>query len=125
MEARTRKQIATDFLTLVASGKVRQAYDRHIGRGFRHHNPYFRGTAQSLMDGMQKNAEEHPGKTLKVHRALEDGDCVSVFSEAHLTPGDRGMALVHIFRFEAERIVELWDVGQPVPEDAVNEHGMF
>jgi hypothetical protein len=28
------------------------------------------------------------------------------------------------FRFEGERIVELWD-GQPVPEESVNQNGMF
>lgn len=38
---------------------------------------------------------------------------------------DLGTALVHIFRFEDDRIVELWDLGQPVPEDSPNENGMF
>jgi len=125
MPAQTRKQIATEFLTLAAAGKVRQAYDKHIGRGFRHHNPYFRGDAHSLMEGMRQNAEANPGKTFKVHRALEDGDYVAVFSEVHMKPEDRGVALVHTFRFEGEHIAELWDIGQPVPENAANENGMF
>ena len=64
-------------------------------------------------------------KTLKVQRALEDGIYVAVFSEVHMKPGDLGVGVVHMFRFEGERIVELWDVGQPVPAKAVNEHGMF
>jgi predicted SnoaL-like aldol condensation-catalyzing enzyme len=40
-------------------------------------------------------------------------------------PDDRGGALVHIFRFHGDRVVELWDIGQPVPEDSPNENGMF
>jgi hypothetical protein len=38
---------------------------------------------------------------------------------------DRGAALVHVFRFEGDRIAELWDIGQPVPEHSVNAAGMF
>jgi hypothetical protein len=33
--------------------------------------------------------------------------------------------VVHICRFDGARIVELWDVGQPVPEHSVNALGMF
>ncbi len=35
------------------------------------------------------------------------------------------MALVHIFHFKGDRIDELWDIGQPVPQDCPNQHGMF
>jgi hypothetical protein len=40
-------------------------------------------------------------------------------------PGDNGAAVVHTFRFEGDRIAELWDIGQPVPADSVNDNGMF
>jgi predicted SnoaL-like aldol condensation-catalyzing enzyme len=33
--------------------------------------------------------------------------------------------VIHIFRFEEDRIVELWDVGQEIPEDSPNDNGMF
>jgi hypothetical protein len=36
-----------------------------------------------------------------------------------------GVAVVHIFRFEGERIAELWDVGPPVPAENPNTVGMF
>jgi predicted SnoaL-like aldol condensation-catalyzing enzyme len=32
---------------------------------------------------------------------------------------------MHLFRFEGSRIAELWDVGQSVPEESVNDYGMF
>ena len=35
------------------------------------------------------------------------------------------VATIHLFRIEAGRIVELWDVGQPAPADSPNEHGLF
>jgi predicted SnoaL-like aldol condensation-catalyzing enzyme len=35
------------------------------------------------------------------------------------------IAVVHLFRFEAGKIAELWDVGQAQPEQMVNQIGMF
>jgi hypothetical protein len=35
------------------------------------------------------------------------------------------IAAVHIFRFEQDRIVELWDVAQPLSKDSPNQNGMF
>jgi hypothetical protein len=32
---------------------------------------------------------------------------------------------VHIFRFAGDRVVELWDVAQPLPADSPNENGAF
>jgi hypothetical protein len=68
-------------MSLVASGKVQEAYDRHVSGNFRHHNPYLRGDAQSLRTAM--------------------ADRVAVFSCIRQNASDRGGAAVHIFRFEA------------------------
>lgn len=125
MATQSRKEAAIEFLTLVASGDVREAYQQYVGKGFRHHNPYFRGDAASLMEAMEQNAAKNPNKEFEVQRALQDGDHVAVLSRVRQTPGDRGGAVVHIFRFEGDRIVEFWDIGQAVPENNVNENGMF
>jgi predicted SnoaL-like aldol condensation-catalyzing enzyme len=125
MGSQSLKDAAVEFLTLAATGRVREAYARHAGSEFRHHNPYFRGDAESLMVAMEENAAQNPDKVLEVQMALEDGDRVAVFSRVRQRPDDRGGAVVHIFRFEGNRISELWDVGQAVPEESVNENGMF
>lgn len=125
MKTKSRKEAAVDFLTTVASGRVREAYDTHVGAGFRHHNPYFPGDAHSLKAAMAENASKNPNKVFNVKLALEDGDHVAVFSHVRQNPSERGGAVVHIFRFEKDRIVEFWDVGQPLPETSPNENGMF
>ena len=125
VEKGSHKDAAISFLQLSATGKVREAYDTYVSNSFRHHNPYFRGDATSLATGMEENARQYPHKMLEVVRALEDGDQVAVLSRVRLSPDGQDIALVHLFRFEGDQVVELWDVGQPVPDDSPNEHGMF
>ena len=35
------------------------------------------------------------------------------------------MISINIFKFQGDRVIELWDLGQPVPESSPNENGMF
>jgi len=124
-ETTSHKEAALSFLRAAASGNVREAYRKHVAPGFRHHNPFFRGDAESLMKGMEENAAKNPNKVLEVQRAIEEGDFVAVHSRVRMKPGEPGLALVHIFKFQGDHIVELWDMGQPVPENSPNENGMF
>lgn len=116
---------AVSFLKLASSGKVKEAYSNYVGEGFKHHNPFFEGSAESLQAGMEENAKQNPNKILEVKRAIAEGDFVVTHSHVQQKPGELGAAVVHIFRFENGKIVELWDLGQPVPEKSVNENGMF
>lgn len=125
VETLSLKEKAVSFLRLVASGNVREAYQRYIGPDFRHHNPFFRSDAESLMLAMEESAALNPHKVLEVKRALEEGDLVAVHSHVKQNQEDLGGAVVHIFRFHEGRIVEFWDVGQAIPENAPNENGMF
>jgi predicted SnoaL-like aldol condensation-catalyzing enzyme len=125
MMAENNKDKAVLFLKMAASGEVREAYARFVGPGFRHHNPFFEGSAESLLAGMEENARQNPNKVLDVKRAIAEGEFVAVHSHVRQNPDDRGGSVVHVFRFENGSIAELWDVGQPVPEKSPNQYGMF
>lgn len=118
----TEKQTAIEFLRRAASGDVDAAY-RLVAPDFRHHNPYFASSAEALKAGMRENAIKHPNKAFEVQRAVAEGEFVAVHSRVQMAA--MTIAVVHIFRFEAGRIAELWDIGQPQPEAMVNELGMF
>lgn len=125
MTTKTLKGIAQHFLLLCARGDSRQAFSLYAGESFKHHNAWFKGDAETIMRAMEEDAKNNPGKIFEMLRALEDGDLVAVHSHFRQNPGGPDYAIMHIFRFEAEKIVELWDFGQAVPEDMVNENGMF
>ena len=119
------KDAAVAFLTMASSGDVDAAYSRFVGAGFKHHNSFFEGSAEALRAGMKENAKQNPAKVLEVKRVIAEGDFVVTHSHVKQNPNDLGAAVVHIFRFENGKIVELWDLGQAVPEKAPNENGMF
>jgi predicted SnoaL-like aldol condensation-catalyzing enzyme len=118
------KDIAQDFLRLAAAGNVDEAY-RHVSSMFRHHNPYFRGDAESLKQAMRENARKNPNKQMEIQHSLQDGNLVAVHSRIRHHAHDRAVAVMHLFRFNDDRIEELWDIGQAEPETMTNEFGMF
>jgi predicted SnoaL-like aldol condensation-catalyzing enzyme len=119
------KGVATSFLNLASSGRVDEAYSKFVGNGFRHHNAFFEGSMESLRAGMKENAIQNPAKVFEVKRVIAEGDFVVTHSHVQQKPGDLGAAVVHIFRFENGKIVELWDLGQPIPENSPDQYGMF
>lgn len=121
----SKKEIAITFLKLAASGKLDEAYGNYVAPDFRHHNPYFAGDAQSLKAGMAEAAGKFPNTTLEVQHTWENGDLVAIHSRVSHGPDQPDIAVVHMFRFEGDRIAELWDVGMPAPKDSPNKNGMF
>ena len=120
----SRKETAVSFLELVASGRVREAF-KWAAPDFRHHNPHFGAAPELLMKGMEENARQFPQKHLEVKHTIADGDLVAVHSHVKHTPDERGYGLVHIFRFDGDRVAELWDLAQEVPANSPNANGMF
>ena len=88
-------------------------------------NPYFRSGFPALQKGMQENHDQYPNMRITVKNVIGDGDLVAIHSRVVQSPGEPGLAAVHLFRFEGDKIIEFWDVGEPVPIDFPNEDGMF
>src|SRR5436190_16827256 len=108
------KDSAIEFLKLCAANHIREAYERFAGPDFRHHNPWFRGDASGLQEGMEQNAAQHPDRYFEVKQAIAEGERVAVHSHVRMHAQDRGMAVVHILRFREGRIAELWDLAMPI-----------
>lgn len=121
----SKTDIAVEFLSLCASGRVREAYDRHVAENFRHHNAYFPGDRDSLLTAMEQSAQSEPNKSFTVRQTMESADRVATLSHLRRAQVDLEYAVVHILRFEDGKIAEMWDVGQEIPRDSPNRLGMF
>ena len=119
-----RRIIALEFLRLAREGE-RPAAERLLAPGGRHHNPYFAAGMPALLDAIEAAAKASPDRITDVKHVVAEGDYVVVHSHVRQSPAVPGTAVVHLFRFDGDRIVELWDVGQPIPNENVNADGMF
>ena len=93
-------------------------FDTLIAADYRQHNP-------QAGDGLEtvKGLFEQLGPLdVDVHRVIAEGDLVAVHSHYK----SLNMAGVDIFKFGADgKIVEHWDVLQPVPETTASGNDMF
>lgn len=97
----------------------------YFGSRFINHNPRAEDGSEgfrALLAGVKK---QFPSLHVEVKRALVDGDFVVLHVHIELQPEDAGLAVVEIFRLEHGKIVEHWDVRQPMPEKSLNTNGMF
>lgn len=122
---KSNKDKAVHFLSLIGEAKIEEAFELYISKDFKHHNPYFKSDASSLKEAMTEDAVVNSQKELKILRSLEDGDLVAVHSHVKQNFDDKGFVLVHFFKFRADKIVELWDLGQEIPDQSINEIGML
>ena len=124
MSAGSRTRTALEFLQLAREGS-RAAAERLLTPGARHHNPYFKAGMPALLDAIEAAARTAPDRLSDTKHVVSDGEFVAVHSHVRQRQGDQGAAVFHLFRFEGDRIAELWDVAQPVPADDPNADGMF
>lgn len=88
------------------------------------HNP-------NIVDGreaaiaMLKPKFSNPEARFDIQRILVDGDLAVIHLHGRPSPNALGGAVADFFRLENGKIVEHWDVLQPVPETALNPHPMF
>lgn len=125
MATQRNSEIATEFLSMASSGRVREAYECHVADDFIHHNAYFPGDRESLLVAMEQSAESEPNKFFTVKQVIDSGDRIAVFSHLQRVQADQGYAVVHILRFHGSKIAEMWDIGQEIPKDSPNALGMF
>ena len=123
----TNKEIALAFYTqALLRGDVENAFRTYAGPYYRQHNPLI----EDGMDGVRKFVAwittTHPDARGQLKRVFADGDHVILHSHWHgLSDNPGGEAVVDIFRLENGKLVEHWDVIQPVPEASANGNTMF
>ena len=104
--------------------RVREAFEYLVADTYRQHNPSIPDGPAAAIEALTPKFDGSPDARFDVQRILVDGDLAMVHVRAS-GPGRPDAAVADIYRFEAGRIVEHWDVLQPVPERPVHDHPMF
>lgn len=119
----TNKEIAKSFLKLAGKGDVDQAFNQYVAADFYHHNQYFEGSAQALKKAMQTAHETAPNKLIEIKHCYVDGE--TVVTHSLVVKATMEIAVIHIFRFKNNKIMELWDIGEAIDKNSPNKHGLF
>lgn len=117
------KEAAISFLKLAGTGKVKEAFDKFISENFIHHNQYFKADRFSLLKAMEDAHNSEPNKLVDVKHCYEDGN--TIITHSLIVKEKIEIAVVHIFRFKNNKVIELWDLGQLIEKDSPNEKGLF
>lgn len=122
----TPKQVVTSFMEeLLIRKQARSAFETWVAPGYIQHNPMAQTGRDAAIAFLGSFFEQHPGISYSIKRVIADGDLVAVHMHGAMGPDDRGFAVVDIMRVEGCKVVEHWDVMQPVPETSANTNGMF
>ena len=119
------KKIVLDFYDKAINQKDFEAASKHLGNRYIQHNPGAADGAEGLKAFIGFLREKFPNSRSEIKRSFVDGDYVILHVHAVREPGTRGNAIVDIFKLEDGKIVEHWDVVQPIPENPANNNGMF
>ncbi|MES5821723.1 nuclear transport factor 2 family protein [Streptomyces sp. RG80] len=119
------KKVVTAAFDQLLVKKDLSAIDRYWGTEYHQHNPGIADGVAGVKSGLGAYFSAFPQLKVEPKRVIAEGDLVAVHSHYIPAPGERGQAIVDLFRVRGGKIVEHWDVIQDVPETSANENGMF
>jgi predicted SnoaL-like aldol condensation-catalyzing enzyme len=121
---RNRKAVL-EFYDLAINKKNFAAAEKYMGPRYIQHNP----TAADGKGGLKQFVEylrtSLPLYHSDIRRSIAEGDYVVLHVYNKPSPESHGQAVVDIFRLQNGKIVEHWDVIQPIPDKAANDNTMF
>ena len=120
------KRLVTEFYELaINQQRPAEAARQYIQLPYRQHSPEVVDGPDGFVDFISEMQKKHPKLKVVISKALADDDLVAL--HAHLTrePNDPGLAIAELFRLKNGKIIEHWDVVQPVPEETASGNSMF
>lgn len=120
----TNEQLVTDFYNRFFTDHDISAAEV-IADDYIQHNPSVPNGKQPFVDYFTGYFAQNPQARNSIVRSAAQGDLVFLHVHSTNGAGDRGQAIVDIFRVADGKIVEHWDVIQDVPATAANNNTMF
>ena len=119
------KKTVLAFYEAGINNKDFDAASKFIGQRYVQHNPNIADGPEGLKAFLGGFKEKFPNLRGDIKQIFADGDFVIVHVHGVRVPGERGSAIVDIFKLEDGKIVEHWDVLQSIPATSANTNGMF
>jgi predicted SnoaL-like aldol condensation-catalyzing enzyme len=124
-DAEANRKVVLDFYEKGLNQKDADAAIALMGNRYVQHNPNAPDGPEGFRKFIGFLKEKFPNSKSEIKRSFVDGDYVILHVHAVREPGTRGNAIIDVFKLENGKIVEHWDVVQPIPEKPANTNGMF
>ncbi len=124
-ETERNRVIVADFARIFYTDRqVRRAFELYVVPDYIQHNPNIADGREAAILALEPKFS-NPTARFDVKRIIVDGQFAVIHLHGRPSPDNRGGAVADIYRLADGKIVEHWDVLQPVPETAANPHPMF
>src|ERR1700730_668316 len=120
------KRFVSEFYELaINQQRPAEAARKYIELPYRQHNPEVVDGPDGFVQFISNMQKKHPKLKVTISKALADDDLVAL--HVHLTreADDPGLAIAELFRLKNGKIIEHWDVVQPIPEKTASGDSMF
>ena len=119
------RAIVEDFARIFYTERdVRRAFERHVAPDNIQHNPGIADGREAAIKALTPMFSR-PEARFEVKRILVDGDLAAIHLFGRGDPATPGAAVADIYRLKDGKIVEHWDILQPIPTRSANPHPMF
>lgn len=119
------RKVIEDFARIFYHDKdVKRAFETYVVPNYIQHNPAIADGREAAVAALTPMFSA-PGARFEVKRILVDGDYAAIHLFGQGDPATPGAAVADIYRLKDGKIVEHWDVLQPMPAKSANSHPMF
>ena len=123
---RNKATVVAYYTTAFNDKQPEKAVAKYGGPVYIQHNPAAADGFEAFIAFVNAFTTQNPQLHVDIKRVI--GECNLVVTHSHITtsPEDRGSAVADIFRLNRQgKVVEHWDVIQPVPATSANDNTMF
>lgn len=124
-ELEANKRTVLAFYEYMVNRRNFAAAEPYMGPEYIQHRADAASGAEGLKVFIDWMRAKYPLSHCEIKRVFADGDFVILQVHVVREPGAVGSAHVDIFRLADGKVVEHWDVDEPIPQQTANPNGPF
>ena len=119
------KKLVLAFYQKMIGDKDPEAARRYMGNPYIQHSAYAKDGFEGVAQFARQFKQDFPNHRYEVKKVIAEGDLVVLHLLGINGLSPHGEQVVDIFRVHEGKVVEHWDVIQPLPESSQNPNGHF